>query len=95
LTDILSWVRAHANLPTRARWIAKADVAPRGATKREEAGPPLKLEGFLFSDSVFDPHFVCAHREPEFGADAVPQLILLRGTPRAGHLPPWQTTGGI
>jgi hypothetical protein len=25
---ILKWVDAHANLPARARWIAKADVAP-------------------------------------------------------------------
>jgi len=26
--DISSWVDAQANLPTRARWIAKANVAP-------------------------------------------------------------------
>lgn len=25
---ILIWVDAHANLPPRARWIARADVAP-------------------------------------------------------------------
>jgi len=31
---IKSWADAHANLPPRARWIAKADVALYRATKR-------------------------------------------------------------
>jgi len=31
---IQRWADAHANLPSRARWIAKADVAPAGVTKR-------------------------------------------------------------
>ena len=41
------WVDAHANLPARARWIATADVAPSGATKRVKRRPSHELEGFF------------------------------------------------
>ncbi len=41
---IKSWVVAHANLPSRARWIAKADVDQLvrsvESTKRESDDPP-------------------------------------------------------
>jgi len=39
LTVIKSWVDAHTNLPFRARWFAKADVARLWATKRKLCRP--------------------------------------------------------
>ncbi len=62
---ILNWVDAQANLPTRARWIAKADVAyqkqPNGLKRR-----PSTTGGFLFSDSVIDPGMIQAYLDTEF-----------------------------
>ena len=43
---IKSWVDAHTNLPDRARWFAKSDVAPR-SNEAASVGPPA-MEGFVF-----------------------------------------------
>jgi hypothetical protein len=59
--DIQKRVDARANLPIRARWIAKADVAPSGATKRRRSVDPPPLEGFLFSDTSIDAATVRAY----------------------------------
>jgi len=44
-----SWVDAHANLPPRARWTAKANVTLRG----NQAGGvnPPRTEGFLLAQT--------------------------------------------
>ena len=47
---IKSWADAHANLPLRARWYAKADVAPR--SNEAEAQSALHKEGFLLPESA-------------------------------------------
>jgi hypothetical protein len=57
------WADAHANLPTWARWIAKADAAPSGATKRATASALLFRRAFLFPDSVIDAGLIQAFRE--------------------------------
>lgn len=38
---ITNWVDTHANLPSRARWIAKADVVPSWSNKPGNVDPPL------------------------------------------------------
>lgn len=58
------WVDAHANLPPRARWIAKADVVPGGTTKRVALTLHL-LEVFL-PESIIDALTVQAYRETEY-----------------------------
>src|SRR5690606_38069599 len=53
---IMNWVVAQANLPTRARWYAKADeVLPATArtTKRESDDPPIG--GFYVSEAPIFP----------------------------------------
>ena len=62
---ILKWVDAHANLPVRARWIAKADVALQGANKRACVDPP-KTEGFLFPASIIDSATCQAYLETHY-----------------------------
>ena len=74
--NILNWVDAQANLPTRARWIAKADVAPGGATKREQRRPSHETEGLLFSASVIDPSTVQAYLETEYRVHGQPGFAL-------------------
>lgn len=63
---IRNWADAHANLPTRARWIAKADAAPSGATKRATASALLHRRAFLFQDSVIDAGLIQAFRETHY-----------------------------
>jgi len=48
---ILKWVDAHANLPARARWIAKADVAP-GVQPSGLARRPSMIGGYRDFDQV-------------------------------------------
>lgn len=43
--NIRKWVDAHANLPNRARWIAKADVAPQRSNQAVSVEPFLVQEG--------------------------------------------------
>ena len=43
---IKSWADAHANLPIRARWFAKADVALR--SNEAEAKSALQSGGFFY-----------------------------------------------
>lgn len=75
-THIQIWVDAHANLPTRARWIAKADVVPSGTTKRDSVDPP-PTEGFLFSDtSIIDANTVQAYLETAYHVHARPPFAL-------------------
>ena len=46
---IKKWVDAHANLPSRARWIAKADVAPLESNQAgSRVGPPFNRRAFYF-----------------------------------------------
>ena len=52
--------------PTRARWIARADVAPKGATKRVMRRPSRESEGFLFSATEIDDDTLRAYRETEY-----------------------------
>ena len=63
---IWNWADAHANLPTRARWNAKADAAPSGATKRATASALLFRRAFLFPDSVIDAGLIQAFRETHY-----------------------------
>ena len=52
--------------PPRARWIAKADVAPRREQPSgSSVGPPM-LEGFLLFESIIDAAMVHAYRETEY-----------------------------
>lgn len=74
---IQKWVDAHANLPVRARWIAKVDVASREATKRKHSVGPPSSEGFLFSDTAIDRDTVQAYLETEYHCSA-PTAIKLR-----------------
>jgi hypothetical protein len=65
LCNILSWTDAHANLPIRARWIPKANVAPCGASNLYASA--LQIGGiFLFSDSVIDPATIQAYLETHY-----------------------------
>ncbi len=61
---IKSWVDAHTNLPPRARWTAKADVALYRATKRASVDPPVN--GGFFVQSELDASLVTAYRETEY-----------------------------
>jgi hypothetical protein len=63
---ILNWVDAQANLPSRARWIAKADVASKKQPTGQTASTLHNKEGFLFSDSVIDPGTMQAYLDTEF-----------------------------
>jgi hypothetical protein len=63
---IKSWADAHANLPIRARWFAKADVAPR--SNEAEAKSALLSEGFLMSVSIIPDAVPAAHPAPEYCA---------------------------
>lgn len=74
---IQKWVGAHANLPVRARWIAKADVVSLEATKRKHGVDPPPSEGFLFSDTAIDRDTVQAYLETEYRVSA-PVTITLR-----------------
>ena len=77
LDDIKKWVDAHANLPIRARWIAKADVVSTGTTKRKHSVDPPPSEGLLFSDTTIDRDTVQAYLETEYRVSA-PVAITLR-----------------
>lgn len=74
---IQKWVDAHANLPVRARWIAKADVASSEASKRKCSVDPPPPEGFLFSDTAIDRDTVQAYLETDYRISA-PAPITLR-----------------
>ena len=74
----MNWVDAHANLPIRARWIAKADVAPYGATKRTCVDPP-RTEGFLFSESAIDKNLIQAYLDTDFRVHTDPPFVLMVG----------------
>ena len=66
---IVNWADAHANLPTRARWIAQADVASLSeATKRVQRRPSRHTEGFLLqhAESSLVPALVQAYQETEY-----------------------------
>ena len=77
---ILSWVDAQANLPTRARWTAKANVAPIGASKRGASTLPFK-ESFLFSEpSSLDASLIQVYRETHYRVDGPLGLTLLVDT---------------
>lgn len=77
---ILSWVDAHANRPTRARWTAKANVALLGATERG-ASTLLFKESFLFSEhSSLDASLIQAYRETHYRVDGTSDMTLLVDT---------------
>ena len=67
----------------RARWIAKADVAPSGATNRVCVGPPL-AEGFLFSTSVISQSSIQAYLETNYHVDGSMPLTLKIGVANDG-----------
>jgi hypothetical protein len=74
---ISKWADAHANLPTRARWIAQADVVPLGEQPSGcSVGPPVTRRVALFSgsdpDSVVPPTMVQAYRETHYKVFAQP-----------------------
>lgn len=73
----MKWVDAHANLPIRARWIARADVVSTGTTKRKHSVDPPPSEGFLFSDTAIDRETIQAYLETEYRVSA-PVAIALR-----------------
>ena len=77
------WADAHANLPSRARWIATADVAPSGATKRVQRRPSHSLEGFLSSSSEIDRQLIQAYLETDYTVFAEPPFSLRVGQPSA------------
>ena len=81
--DIRSWADAHANLPTRARWIAKADAAPAGATKRATASALLFRRAFLVPDSVVDAGLVQAFRETHYQVHGAEPFTLRVDEPSA------------
>ena len=60
---------------SRARWIAKADVAPGGATKRACVDSP-RTEGFLFPDSVIDQRSIQAYLETNYHVHSDAPLTL-------------------
>ncbi|SFM36156.1 hypothetical protein SAMN05421863_102523 [Nitrosomonas communis] len=59
---IKKWVDAHANLPIRARWIVKTDVAPYWSNQAECIDPPF-MEGFMFVDSKINEKVVQLYKE--------------------------------
>jgi hypothetical protein len=64
LNSIQKWADTHANLPIRARWKAKANVAPIGSNYTGFTSA-LLLEGFVFSGSVL----IAAQFEMTLGCD--------------------------
>lgn len=80
---IWNWADAHANLPTRARWIAKADAAPAGATKRARASALLFRRAFLFPDSVIDAGLIQAFRETHYQVHGAEPFTLRVDEPSA------------
>ena len=78
MRNILNWVDAHTNLPIRARWIAKADVAPYRATKRTCVDPP-RTEGFLFSESAIAKNLIQAYLDTDFRVHTDPPFVLKMG----------------
>ena len=75
---ILSWADAHSNLPNRARWIAKADVAPREQPSGQRR-PSFYTEGFLFSASAISATTIQAYRETHYHVQDDPAYTLQVG----------------
>ena len=67
-TRIWRWADAHANLPSRARWIAQADVASSWAKIRELRRPSQFdiSEGFVLFKSIIGSGLVQAYRETDY-----------------------------
>lgn len=80
---IWNWADAHANLPTRARWNAKADAAPSGATKRATASALQYWRAFLFPDSVIDAGLIQAYRETHYQVHGAEPFTLRVDEPSA------------
>lgn len=73
------WVDAHANLPVRARWIAKADVVSTEATKRKHSVDPSPSEGPLFSGTAIDRDTPQAYLETEYRVSESDSITLRIG----------------
>ncbi len=73
----MSWVDAHANLPTRARWTRESGC---GSLVSKQAGSvgPLSRRAFLFQ-SVIDPATVQAYRETHYCVRGPSPLVLRIG----------------
>ncbi len=83
LRSIQKWADAHANLPSAARWIAKADVASVRATSGSSASTLPLLEGFLFSGSTIDRDTIQAYVETEYRAHGDTPMTLRIGEANA------------
>ena len=75
---IKNWVDTHANLPPRARWIAKADVVPSWNNKPGNVDPP-PFGGFLFPDSAISSEIIQAYLETEYFIHSDPIIGLRIG----------------
>ncbi len=84
--SIRKWVDAHASLPSRARWIAKADVALR-ATKREASTLRL-MEGFLLAQSEISAEKIKAYRDTDYRLGRCGRTFVLAGLPATLALGP-------
>jgi hypothetical protein len=67
LLNTKRWANAHINLPPRARWIAKADVALyTEATNWVMRRPSSKTESFMYSESNIDHDTIQAYLQTHY-----------------------------